>query len=140
MKKLVAWNSVLYAILYSVSLLYIGYQYGEASQYPYPRGPEYFIFPAVYLVLLIISIFLSSHYNYEYCTSKSYCAMAFATLGFICIYWGMTLLAHSQGRFQDPSDLNLILYPGVLFVFSVAIAVIYFICAAKVRKRNKEVC
>lgn len=134
-KTLLTWNVIFYAIQYSVSLLYVGYEYGESSHYTYPPDLEWFIFPAVYLVLMVIGIHLVR--EWEYSPKKSYIKMAIFTLVFISSFWGAWLYFYFQGE-TNPSYIEIVLFPATLFVCSVVISVIYFVCAAKTPKENYE--
>ena len=131
-KNLLISNVVLYAILYSISLVYMGYEYGEGSLFPYPRGPEYLLLPAVYLILLLRGIFLALDRGYG--TSKSYSMMAIVTLAYPSLLWGSWLFFYYQGRMTSASVVDIVLYPAVLLAVSVAISILYFICAIRTRK------
>lgn len=133
-KKLLIWNVIFYAVLYSISLLYVGYEYGELSYIPY-NGPEYFILPAVYLVLLVIGIFLVR--EWEYLKSKSYYTMGAITLAYSCLLWGSRLFFFFQGRL-DADHWDVYVYPAAVFCFSVIISVIYIIVAIKTQKENRK--
>lgn len=136
MKKfLLSWNVVFYGNLYSAALLYAGYKYGESSQFIYPRGPEYFILPVVYLSLLGISIYIVR--EREYCKKKSYYAMGAFTLVISCLQWGRRLFFYSQGRMTQATSLDIYVFPATLFFFSVLICVSYFVCAVKTQKEAK---
>lgn len=134
-KTLLMWNVILYAITYSVSLLYVGFKYGE--WYPYITGLEYFLFPIVYLILLIIGHYLMK--NHRDNSVRSYCVMAIVTLTFISLLWGVWLIAYFQGRMPSATFMDIVLFPAVLFFFSVMISIFYFICAAQTRKHIQEV-
>lgn len=135
-KALLTLSVIFYTILYSASLLYIGYEYGESAQYPYPNGPEYYILPAIYLILLVISVFLV--HRWEYSESKSYYKMGIFTLAYGCLTWGSRLFFYFQGRMTMSDYLDIYVYPGVVFVFSVIISVIYFVCGAKTQRENES--
>ena len=136
-KTSLMWAATFYAILYSASLLYIGHVYGQGSLYPYQRGPEYFLFPAVYLILLGMSVFLVR--EREYNTSKSYYAMGIVTLALSCLLWGRSVVILSQGGIDMEDPVDMYIYPGVVFCFSVLISVIYVACAVRTQKENRSI-
>lgn len=135
-EELLKWNINFYGILYSASMLYTGYEYGEASHYPISRGPEYFIYPAVYLIFFFVARRLLR--EREYVKGKSYFAIGFVTLACVCLDWGSRLYFYNQGRMTLANHLDIYVYPAVLAFFSVLISVCYFICAAKTWKEDKE--
>ena len=132
-KTLLTWNVIFYAIQYSVSLWYVGYEYAVL---PPAYSRQWFIFPAVYLVLMVIGIHLVR--EWEYSPKKSYIKMAIFTLVFISSFWGAWLYFYFQGRMTSASYIDIVLFPATLFVCSVVISVIYFVCAAKTPKENYE--
>lgn len=138
-KVLMTWNVVLYFVLYSISLLYVGFYFGVRHQNPYGPALEFFLFPVVYLLLLILGGYLLK--NQQYCSGKSCCLMASVTLVFISSIWGLWLANRFQDLHEEAADiiyLDIILYPGVLFFFSVVISIIYLICAARIRIENRD--
>lgn len=135
-KNLLKWAVIFHAIMYSVSLLYVGYQYGEGSLLLHQRGPEYFILPVVDLVLLIISV--SFLCNREYGKSKSYFWMGSATLVYGCWKLGSRLFFYYQERMTMSDHLDIYVYPGTVFGLSCMIAVIYFVCAIITRKEDQN--
>lgn len=128
-KPLVVINVVLYAILYSLSLLYIGYEYGEGLLFPYPRGPEYLVLPAVYLILLLVELYLGLGHGYR--RKRDLLAMAAITLVYASVLWASRLFFYSQGRMTMSTDLDIYWYPGTMFVASLVISAIYVICAVR---------
>lgn len=137
-KTLLKWAIIFHAIMYSVSLLYVGYQYGEGSLLLHQRGPEYFILPVVDLVLLIISICLFC--NREYGKSKSYFWIGLTILVYGCWKLGSRLFFYLQGMLANRIDhLDVYVYPGTVFGLSCMIAVIYFVCAMITRKENQDI-
>ena len=128
-RKLLTCNVILYGVLLGISLLYVGYEYGVSTQYPYPKGPEWLLLPAAYLVFLVIGIRLL-HQN-VCCTEKTCCATGIATLLYACLFWGSRLLFYYAGRMTMSDCLDIYIYPAVLFLLSIVIAVCYFICARK---------
>lgn len=134
-KSLLKWAVIFHAIMYSVSLLYIGYKFGILR--PYPDWPELFIFPAADLILLIIGLSLFN--NREYVKSKSYLRMGIATLVFGCWKLGSRLFLYYQGLVVDITEyLDGILYPSVSFGLYLIISIIYFVCAAITSKENQK--
>lgn len=136
-KKLLAWNVVFYAIQYSVSLFYIGYEYGEGSLFPHPRGIEYIILPAVCLVFLFFGIHFVQ--NHEYVTPKSYYTMAVVTLLFSGSLWGCWLFFYFQGKMTSASIMDIVIYPGSMLAFAVIIFVLYLICAVRTKKNTSNI-
>lgn len=130
-KKLLSWNVVFYAIQYSVSLFYIGYEYGEGSLFPYSKGLEYIILPAVCLVFLLFGIHFVK--NYEYGTPKSYYTIAAVTLLFSSSLWGCLLFFYFQERMTSASIMDIVIYPGSMLAFAVVIFVLYLVCAARTK-------
>ena len=135
-KSLLKWAVIFYAIMYSVSLLYIGYEYGEGSLNPYPRGAEYFILPVINLIFLGISVYFVR--EREYLESKHYYRMG--TIALVCggLTWGSRLFFYSQGRMTTADHLDIYVYPGIVFCLSFLIAIIYFTCARITRKEAKS--
>lgn len=132
-KKLLSWNVVFYAIQYSVSLFYIGYEYGEGSLFPYPKGLEYIFLPAVCLVFLLFAIrFVKNH---EYGTPKSYYTIAAVTLLFSSSLWGCLLFFYFQERMTSASIMDIVIYPGSMFAFAVIIFVLYLVCAVRTKSK-----
>lgn len=136
-KTLLIWASTLFTILYSASLLYIGHVYGQASHYIYPRGPKYFLFPVVYLILFGISVFLVR--EREFNTSKSYYGMGIVTLAHSCLLWVRCWLLFSRGAIDMEDPIDMYIYPGVVFCISVIISIIYFVCAVRTQKENRSI-
>ncbi len=135
-KTALIWNAVFYAIQYSVSLFYIGYQYGEVA--PFFPGNAYFLLPGVYLALLVIGIYMVN--NWEYVKSRSYVWMTVATMVVIGLIWGFRLFGYFRGTMPDTraSNWDIFIYPAILFTCSVFISVIYIVCAVKTRKEEKN--
>ena len=131
-KKLLEWNVVFYAVQYSMSLFYVGFEYGEGSLFPYPRGLEYIILPAMCLVFLLLGIHFAK--NHEYGTSKSYYTIAAVTLLLSSLLWGCLLFFYFQERMTNASIMDIVVYPGSMFAFSVIIFVLYLVCAVRTRK------
>lgn len=135
-KSLLIWTNAFHAIMYSISLLYIGYEYGEGSLLLHPRGLEYFIFPAIDVILLIIG--LSLLHNREYVKSKSYLRMGIVTL--ILGIWklGSRLFFYYQGMMDGTSEyLDFFVYPGIAFCLYIIISIFYFVCASITFKEDQ---
>ena len=143
---LLASNAKLYAIMAGVSLLWVGFVFGVQFQiydhnnyrgtyYPW----EFFLFPAVYLILHRIGLHLEK--EHEYASGKGYYVMAIFTLVFITQYWVRVLI----NRFPDLQSgkentffVGIVVFPAILFLFSGIISVLYFICAVQTRKELKK--
>ena len=130
MKKNLIINTVLYFILYSLSLSAAWFEFG--LEYPTVDGIGFiWLFPAVYLILFLISIrFVFARTD----NAMSYLRMGVSTLGFICVSWEISALA-SIGKTEY--QLREILYPASLFVISLLIFVLY-IGAFKLLRANKN--
>ncbi len=136
-KSLLKWAILFHAIMYSVSLLYIGYKFGITALFPYRIGLELFIFPAADLFLLIIGLSLFN--NREYGKSKSYLRMGIVTLVFGSWKLGSRLFLYFQGVVVETTEyLDGILYPSVAFGLYFIISILYFVCAARTSKENQE--
>ena len=142
---LLASNAKLYAIMAGVSLLWVGFVFGVQFQiydhnnyrgtyYPW----EFFLFPAVYLILHRIALHLESEREYD--SGKGYYAMAIFTLGSMTLYWVVLLINRFpdlQNGIENIPFVEIVAFPAMLFVISAIIAVLYFICAAQTRKDLK---
>ena len=130
MKKNLIINTVLYFILYSLSLSTAWFEFG--LEYPTVDGIGFiWLFPAVYLILFLISIrFVFARTD----NAMSYLRMGVSTFGFICVSWGISALA-SIGKTEY--QLREILYPASLFAISLLIFVLY-IGAFKLLRANKN--
>ena len=133
-KSLLKWAVIFHAIMYSVSLLYIGYKFGKTALLPHPNGPDLFVFPAADLVLLMIG--LSLFKNREYGKSKSFLRMGMVTLVFGSWKLGSRLFFYYLGRISK--YLDYFVYPLVAFCLYLIISVIYFVCAAITSKEDQE--
>ena len=129
-KNLLICNVVLYAVKYSISLFYIGCQYGRQRYF----GSEHMLLPLTSLVFLLIGIGLVR--NYEWTKVKSYCAMAGTTLGLSGLFWGWLLLNYFRGGLWSDAVMDVVTYPGSLFCLSVIIAAFYLVCAMKTKKES----
>ena len=142
---LLASNAKLYALMIGISLLWAGFAFGVKFQIntyinywdtPYPI--EFFLFPAVYLILHRIALHLES--EREYASGKGYYAMAIFTLGSMTLYWVVLLINRFpdlQHGIENIPFVEIVVFPAMLFVISAIIAVLYFICAAQTRKDLK---
>ena len=133
-KGLLKWAVIFHAIMYSVSLLYIGYKFGITALLPYPNGLELFLFPAADLILLIIGLSLFN--NREYGKSKSYLRMGIVTLVFGSWKLGSRLFLYNQGMISEYMDYYV--YPIVTFCLYFIISIIYFVCEAITSKENQK--
>ena len=129
-KTLLMWAGAIHAIMYSVSLLYIGYKFGILL--PYPDWPGLFIFPAIDLIFLGISTYLVR--EREYLESKHYCWIGFVTLGFGIWKLGSRLFFYYQGMIEEYVDYYV--HPIVTFCLYFIVSIIYFTCARMTRKES----
>ena len=136
-KTLLMWAVAFHAIMYSVSLLYTGHEYGEVSRYSI-IGLQYFLLPAIDLIFLGISAYLVR--EREYLESKHYCWIGFITLGFGIWKLGSRLFLYYKGMYNGgPSDdMDIFVYPGMVFCLYSIISIIYFACARMTRKESKS--
>lgn len=136
-KNLLKWAVIFHAIMYSFSLLYIGYKFGITALLPYPNGPELFIFPAADLILFIIGLSLFN--NREYGKGKSYLTMGIVTLVFASCKLGIRLFCYYQGMMDGASEyVDFFVYPIAAFCLYFIISIIYFVCAAIASKENQQ--
>ncbi len=133
-KGLLKWAFIFHAIMYSVSLLYIGYKFGETALLPYPNGLELFIYPAADLILLFVG--LSLFINREYRKSKSYLKMGIVTLIFGSWKLGSRLFFYYQGMLSEQMDYYV--YPVVTFCLYLVISVFYFLCTVITWKEDRS--
>lgn len=135
-EKLLKQNVILYTILQNVSLLYAGYELGEANlayRFPY----EVFIVPAFYLLLMAVAV--TQRKNPVMGTVKSYSATAIVTLIVSGVLWIVRLIAHVNGNLAgDDPQITAFIYPGALFIGSLLIAVNYFRCAVIIWKEDRD--
>ncbi len=129
MKKNPIINTVLYFILYSLSLSAAWFEFG--LEYPTVDGIGFiWLFPAVYLILFLISIrFVFVRKD----NAMSYLRMGASTIGFICVSWGISALA-SIGKTEY--QLREILYPASLFAISLLIFVLYVYEYVKLKRKR----
>ena len=122
-------NVVLYTILYNVSLVYAGYVYGR-------HGRILFVFVLFYFLMRFIAV--GQRNSPVIGTVKNYCIMAAVMLGFVCVFWGGKLQDYFESGMFPETELDYFIYPGILFLGSVLIAVNYFRCAAITRREDKK--
>ncbi|MBQ3541588.1 MAG: hypothetical protein IJA45_00480 [Oscillospiraceae bacterium] len=135
-KNLLKWAIIFHAIMYSVSLLYIGYKYGVTSLLPYPLGIELFVFPTADIILFIIGLSLFN--NQEYGKSKSYLKMGIITLAFGGWKLGSRLFLYYQGMGSGTTEyLDYILYPSVASGLYFIISIFYFLCTIITWKEDR---
>ena len=88
MKKNLVINTVLYFILYSISLSSAWFEFG--LEYPTVDGIGFiWLFPAVYLILFLISLRLAFVRPDD---ALPYLIMGISTIGFISFLWGISAL------------------------------------------------
>ena len=132
MKKNLVINTVLYFILYSISLSAAWFEFG--FEYPTVEGIGFiWIFPAVYLILFLISLRLAFVRPDD---ALPYLIMGISTIGFISVLWGISALVRLGGAAYQ---LREILYPAALFVISLLVFVLYVYEYARVRGKKAEV-
>ena len=129
MKKNLIINTVLYFILYSISLSAAWFEFG--LEYPTVDGIGFiWLFPAVYLILFLISIrFVFARTD----NAMSYLRMGVSTIGFICVSWGISALSNIG---KTEYQLREILYPASLFAISLLIFVLYIHEYVNLKKKN----
>lgn len=130
MKKNLVINTVLYFILYSISLSAAWFELG--LEFPTVDGVGFiWLFPVVYLVLFLLSlrsVFTGSM------TPAACLRMGFFTLGFISVFWGISVLLRMGGAPYQPRE---IIYPAVLFIGSAAVfalSLVEYVKAGKIKK------
>ena len=131
MKKNLVINTVLYFILYSIALSVAWFEYG--FEYPTVEGIGFiWIFPAVYLMLLLISLRLA-FFKVE--DASSFLTMGIGTIGFISVLWGVSALVRLGGA---DYQLREILYPASLFIISLLVFVLYVHEYAKAKGKKQK--
>ena len=129
MKKNLMIPTILYFILYSISLSAAWFEFG--LEYPTIDGIGFiWLFPAFYLILFLISmrfVFVRTD------NSLSYLIMGISTIGFIVVSWGISALA-SIGKTE--CQLREILYPAALFAISLLIFVLYVYEYIKLKRKR----
>lgn len=128
-KTLLIWNVVLYTIQYSISMFYIGYEFGKTSNFVSPAGGEFLIFPAVCLVFLLIGINMVR--NHEYVTPKGCYSIAFAALLYSGILFGLYLLAFFRGFLAEHVFPDILIYSGAMLGCAIPAFVLNIICAVR---------
>ena len=129
MKKNLIINTILYFILYSVSLSMAWFEFGY--EYPTVDGIGFiWLFPLVYLIMFLISL----HFVFDRTDNAlSYLRMGISTIGFIAALWGISALA-SIGKTEY--QLREILYPASLFAISLLIFVLYVYEYIKLKRKR----
>ena len=114
MKKTLTVNTVIFFLLYTVSLAAACFEAGLA--YPATDGiGMIWLFPLVYLVLFLLSLRAVLK---DTVTPVSCLRMGIFTLGFIVVFWGISMLLRIGGAPYQPRE---IVYPAVLLVGSIAV-------------------
>ena len=127
MKKTLTVNTVIFFLLYTVSLAAACFEAGLA--YPATDGiGMIWLFPIVYQVLFLRS--LRSAFQGTM-TPASCLGRGIFTLGFIVIFWGISALLRIGGPPYQPRE---IVYPAVLFVGSV---VVFALCLGEYVKARR---
>ena len=130
MKKTLTVNTVIFFLLYTVSLAAACFEAGLA--YPATDGiGMIWLFPLIYLALFLLS--LRAVFK-DTVTPVSCLRMGIFTLGFIVIFWGISVLLRMGGAPYQPRE---IIYPAVLFIGSAAVFVLSLGEYAKARKAKK---
>lgn len=128
-KTILTWTTVLYGLLYSLSLVYIGSIFGR-----WPANPDatFLIFPIFYLAL-----FVYSHYMLKKGGSvAAYNCMAVVTIAFISIIWAIWVVASANGMITTATIWDIWVYPAICFVVSAGITVLFFVCAWKSKSKD----
>ena len=130
MKKTLTIHTVIYFLLYTVSLAVACFEAGLA--YPATDGiGMIWLFPLVYLALFLLSLCAI----FKGTVSPSAClGRGIFTLGFIVIFWGISVLLRIGGAPYQPRE---IIYPAVLFVGSAAVFALSLGEYVKARKAKK---
>ena len=130
MKKTLTLHTVIYFLLYTVSLAAACFEAGLA--YPATDGiGMIWLFPLVYLALFLLSLCAI----FKGTVSPSAClGRGIFTLGFIVIFWGISVLLRIGGAPYQPRE---IIYPAVLFVGSAAVFALSLGEYVKARKAKK---
>lgn len=127
MKKHLAINSVMYFILYSVSLSFAWFEYG--INYPMVDGISMvWLFPLVYLLLFVISLKLVLG---EANSISSYLTMGISTISFISVCLGLSALFKIGQNHYEVRD---IVYPTILFCISTIVFCVYMNVYIKSKK------
>ena len=130
MKKTLTIHTVIYFLLYTVSLAAACFEAGLV--YPSTDGiGMIWLFPLVYLALFLLSLCAI----FKGTVSPSACLRrGIFTLGFIGIFWGISVLLRMGGAPYQPRE---IIYPAVLFVGSAAVFALSLGEYVKARKAKK---
>ena len=130
MKKTLTIHTVIYFLLYTVSLAVACFEAGLV--YPSTDGiGMIWMFPLVYLALFLLSLCAI----FKGTVSPSAClGRGIFALGFIVIFWGISVLLRMGGAPYQPRE---IIYPAVLFVGSVAVFALSLGEYVKARKAKK---
>jgi hypothetical protein len=131
MKKTLTIHTVIYFLLYTVSLAAACFEAGLA--YPATDGiGMIWLFPLVYQVLFLRS--LRSAFKGTM-TPAACLGRGIFTLGFIVIFWGISILLRIGGAPYQPRE---IIYPAVLFVGSAAVFALCLREYGKARNENRS--
>ena len=130
MKKTLTIHTVIYFLLYTVSLAAACFEAGLV--YPSTDGiGMIWMFPLVYLALFLLSLCAI----FKGTVSPSAClGRGIFTLSFIVIFWGISVLLRMGGAPYQPRE---IIYPAVLFVGSAAVFALSLGEYVKARKAKK---
>ena len=128
MKKCFVWNTILYFILYSISLSFAWFEFG--CNFPNVQGiGAIWLFPIVYFLLFCIS--LCFVFKREI-TPASYLTVGIITLCFVSVCGMISSLA---GLGQQNFQVRDIVYFVVLFLFSLLIFAIYLLAYGKSKQK-----
>ena len=131
MKKHLALNSVLYFMIYSISLSFAWFEYG--INFPNVDGiGAAWIFPIVYLLLFVISLkFVLCGAN----SNSSYLALGISTISFISVCWGISALSKIG---QNSFEVRDTVYPAILFCISLVVFAVYMNVYIKNKKCKRN--
>ena len=143
-------NTSLYKAMFNISMFYTAFNIGQLYDKP-EYWPDYFLFPGIFLAFLLISKWMNE--LQVFLKTWQYIAMAITSLLYVGAYWGIVVYGNNPRydpnlitpRF-DPwlaEILDYYVYPAVLSLFALIIAVGYLICCVKdwkeARRINKEI-
>ncbi len=128
---------IFHIILYSFSMLYVGFRLGLHYDSYYSLGWMYYLIPVFYLLMLVKAA--SIFHSLKQTNPSTYIVMAIVSVVFSAAFWLFryrSYLSHNNWRGRNRVDV--LYYPGIMFGISLIVAILYAICAFQTQKVIKN--
>ena len=134
MKKLLTINLILCILMFCISLLYAGFQYGRTFDNRYPSGQQFFVFPPIYLVFVLVGWYLRS--SCEITKPITYYIWGSVIFAFIVFFFIRSSIYHAYGRLSDRA-WDMLWCPVTVLICSFTVFVFDIICAIQTHREDK---